>query len=145
MPPRGAYVGALAEGADRRRADPVQAALVPAVLAQHAADLADVAAPALGHEDLNPVNVPPRRSRGRWGIAAVVDFDGAWAGCPDPDFARPEPWRGMTDPAFWAGYAAGVAGRRRPAARCSGCSGARRTADTARVVAALGVPPTAFG
>ncbi|MGI8826291.1 MAG: fructosamine kinase family protein [Chloroflexota bacterium] len=108
----------------------------------------------LTHEDLNPNNVLLTRDRSGWCLGGILDFDSAWAGCPESDLARLELWRGMTHPAFWDGYTTVVSiddgyPARRPIFQLLWClEYARPTrihvADTARVCRALGVEAPAF-
>jgi fructosamine-3-kinase len=128
------------------------------VLVAHASDFANITEPRLTHEDLNPSNllvVPGENESDDWRISAVLDFESAWAGCPESDIARLELWRDMMGDGFYEGYTATqpIADdypTRRPIYQLLWClEYARPTpthhADTARVCAALDIPPVMFG
>ena len=66
----------------------------------------DVGEASLCHEDLHKHNILFRYRQGRWHLAAILDFDKAWAGHHETDLARLEFWRGMTSPEFWEAYEA---------------------------------------
>ncbi len=76
------------------------------ILADRADLLADVAGPALTHDDLHQRNILLRPTHDGWRLAAILDFDKAWAADPSSDLARLELWRGMTGPEFWSAYRA---------------------------------------
>jgi aminoglycoside phosphotransferase (APT) family kinase protein len=157
--PRGeGCIEALISRARRRIANPAHANLFATLLQAHASDFADITEPRLTHEDLNPNNlllVPGDDEADDWRIAAVLDFGSAWAGCPESDIARLELWRDMMDNGFSEGYTATqpIAAdypKRRPIYQLLWClEYARPTAahhaDTARVCAALDIPPVTFG
>lgn len=100
------YLDALKERAKDRIADPSQAARFVALLEERAMLFTTVAQAGLTHEDLNPNNILVRREHGRWSLAAILDFDCAWAGNPESDLARLEFWRGMMGSGFWEAYSA---------------------------------------
>jgi fructosamine-3-kinase len=151
------FLEALTARARRRIANPAHADLFANVLQARASDFADISEPRLTHEDLNPSNlllVPGENEGGDWRMAALLDFESAWAGCPESDIARLELWRDMMGDGFYAGYttirpiAEGYPARR-PVYQLLWClEYARATpahhADTARVCAALGVPAVTF-
>ena len=131
--------------------------LFAAVLEAHASDFASITEPRLTHEDLNPSNlllVPGEDGNDDWRIAAILDFESAWAGCPESDIARLELWRDMMGEGFYEGYTAqqpisdGYQARRAVYQLLWCLEYARPTpehhADTARVCAALGIPPVIF-
>jgi aminoglycoside phosphotransferase (APT) family kinase protein len=150
-------IEALTARARRRIANLVHADLFAAVLQAHASDFADLAEPRLTHEDLNPYNlllVPGDEPDDDWRLAAVLDFGSAWAGCHESDIARLELWRDMLGDGFTEGYTASLPiaadyPKRRPIYQLLWClEYARPTtqhhADTARVCAALDIPPITF-
>lgn len=75
-----------------------------AVLDERPEQFSAVPGAGLCHEDLHGANLLFQQSAGQWRLSAVLDFDKAWAGPGESDLARLELWRGMTSPAFWAGY-----------------------------------------
>lgn len=62
----------------------------------------------LSHDDLHPGNLVWRRDPAGWRLAAVIDWDKAWAGPTESDVARLSFWDGMTGPGFWEAYRAAV-------------------------------------
>lgn len=151
-------IEALTARARRRIANPAHADLFATVLQGHTSDFADLAEPRLTHEDLNPYNlllVPGDEPDDDWRIAAVLDFGSAWAGCSESDIARLELWRDMMGDGFTESYTASQSiaddyPKRRPIYQLLWClEYARPTAphhaDTARVCAALDIPPITFG
>jgi aminoglycoside phosphotransferase (APT) family kinase protein len=76
------------------------------VLEQHAALFAQTREASLCHEDLHGHNLLFDRCAGTWQLAAILDFEKAWAGPAEADLARLELWQGMTSPAFWQAYQA---------------------------------------
>lgn len=85
-----------------RRGD--RLALAHGVLDRHADLFAGPAAPTLTHDDLHHANLLFRRRATGWRLAAVLDWDKAWAGAPESDVARMAFWDDMTDPVFWSVY-----------------------------------------
>ncbi len=91
----------------------------------------------------------------RWHLTGLLDFDSAWAGSAESDLARLALWDGMSGEAFWSGY--GLTrpltpheAERRLILQLLWCleyaqPTPRHHADTARLCAALGVPPFTFG
>lgn len=104
--------------------------------------------PVLTHDDLHSANVLVRRTATGWRLAALLDWENAWAGPADADVARLALWDGMTGPGFWSAYRAAVparldGGRRTLVLQLLWClehdwSTARHRADTARLRAQLG-------
>ena len=153
----GDFFAALTARARRRIANPAHADLFAAMLQARASDFATITEPRLTHEDLNPGNlllVPGEDEGDDWRIAAVLDFESTWAGCPESDIARLELWRNMMGSGFYEGYTAirpisdGYPARR-PVYQLLWClEYARPTpahdADTARVCAALHIPAVTF-
>jgi aminoglycoside phosphotransferase (APT) family kinase protein len=151
-------IEALEARARRRIANPTHADLFATVLQAHASDFADLTEPRLTHEDLNPYNlllVPGDEPDDDWRLAAVLDFGSAWAGGRESDIARLELWRDMMGDGFTEGYTASLPiaddyPKRRPIYQLLWCleyarPTARHHADTARVCAALDIPPVTFG
>jgi aminoglycoside phosphotransferase (APT) family kinase protein len=151
-------IEALEARARRRIANPTHADLFATVLQAHASDFADLTEPRLTHEDLNPYNlllVPGDEPDDDWRLAAVLDFGSAWAGGRESDIARLELWRDMMSDGFTEGYTASLPiaddyPKRRPIYQLLWCleyarPTARHHADTARVCAALDIPPVTFG
>ena len=152
------YLSALMARARRRIANPAYAELFSTVLQAHASDFAGITEPRLTHEDLNPSNllvVPGENEGDDWRISAILDFESAWAGCPESDIARLELWRDMMGDGFTEGYTATqpIAAdypTRRPIYQLLWCleyarPTAQHHADTARVCAALDIPLVTFG
>ena len=152
-------VAALEERARRRIANPRHADAFISVLRERAGRFDSAPGPALCHEDLNPTNILLRRDEGGWRLAAILDFDSAWAGDPESDLARLELWQGVAYPGlmdggFRAAYEAihpiarGYE-ERRPIYQLLWCleyarASPQHTSDTARVCALLGLPPLSF-
>jgi aminoglycoside phosphotransferase (APT) family kinase protein len=76
------------------------------VLEKQRALFCDVRDASLCHEDLHKHNILFQYRQGRWHLAAILDFDKAWAGHHETDLARLEFWRGMTSNQFWGAYQA---------------------------------------
>ncbi len=102
--PGASYLPALVARSTHRIANPHHVERFVALLDERAADFGDVRQATLCHEDLHPGNILLRRTHGRWGLSAIIDFDSAWAGNPESDLARLELWRGMAGEGFWDGY-----------------------------------------
>ncbi len=102
----------------------------------------------LTHDDLHGGNVLVRRTPSGWRLAALLDWEKAWAGPADADVARMAFWDGMTGPGFWSAYRAGVPERDGDARRAlvlqllwcleHDWPTPRHRADTARLLAQLG-------
>ena len=60
--------------------------------------------PALCHDDLHHDNVVFRPGPAGWQLAAILDWDKAWAGPAESDCARVAFWDDMTGPGFWEAY-----------------------------------------
>lgn len=121
-----------------------------ASLEQRSACFETVRNAGLCHEDLHHGNILFIQQAGEWRLAAILDFDKAWAGPPESDLARLEIWRGMTSPDFWAAYLnfrkldAGYP-QRRPVYQLLWCleyanPTPEHLADTRRVCQELGCP-----
>jgi fructosamine-3-kinase len=104
--------------------------------------------PVLVHDDLHPGNLLLRRTPAGWRLAAVLDWDKAWAGPAESDLARLAFWDGMTGPAFWSAVAAPppdpAADRRRLVHQLlwaleHDAPTARHRADTAALLTRLGI------
>jgi len=92
----------------------------------------------LVHGDLHHANVLVRPAGPGWRLAAVLDWDSAWAGPADADAARAAFWDGMPG-------SPGDADERAAVQQLLWCleyrdAGGRHRADTARLAARLGVP-----
>jgi fructosamine-3-kinase len=146
---------ALVQRAARRVADSRHNAIFSTVVHERAALFDGVGEATLCHEDLNPSNILLRPDEeGAWRLAAILDFDSAWAGSPESDIARLELWRGMAGEGFRAAYEevrpiAGGYEARRPIYQLLWCleyasRSPLHAADTVRVCAELDIPPIAF-
>jgi Phosphotransferase enzyme family len=103
----------------------------------------------LTHDDLHGANVLVRRTPSGWRLAALLDWEKAWAGPADADVARMAFWDGMTGPGFWSTYRALVPERDGDARRAlvlqllwcleHDWPTPRHRTDTARLLAQLGV------
>ncbi|GIG35259.1 phosphotransferase [Cellulomonas pakistanensis] len=94
----------------------------------------------LVHGDLHHANVLVRPGSAGWRLAAVLDWDSAWAGPADADAARAALWDGMP-----GSPADADADDRAALQQLLWCleyadDGPRHRADTARLAARLGVP-----
>jgi aminoglycoside phosphotransferase (APT) family kinase protein len=98
------WYDALAARARQTIGDPTLRDLFLSILAERAGLLADVDGPALTHDDLHHHNILFRHDGERWRLAALLDFDKAWAADPESDLARLDLWRGMTGPDFCSAY-----------------------------------------
>jgi hypothetical protein len=78
--------------------------LFQSVVNENADIFADVGKPALCHEDLHGHNLLFRKVQQGWQLATILDFDKAWAGCPETDLARMDLWARMTSAHFWQAY-----------------------------------------
>jgi len=151
---------ALIARARRRIADRHHADLFASLLRERVYLFNDAPKPALCHEDLNPSNILVRHDEGRPRLAAILDFDSAWAGNPESDLARLDLWQGEAYPGlmeegFRAAYEAAHAvargyEERRPLYQLLWCleyadASAQHAADTARVCVELGIAPVTFG
>ena len=103
----------------------------------------------LTHDDLHGANVLVRQTPAGWRLAALLDWEKAWAGPADADVARLAFWDGMTGPGFWSSYRSAVPERDGDARRAlvlqllwcleHDWPTARHRADTAWLLAQLGV------
>lgn len=112
----GLLMGALRERARARiTAEPLRELFFAAL--EQRAGLFDPSAPVLDHEDLHQHNILFRQTGSSWSLAAILDFDKAWAGSAESDLARMDLWN-MTGDFFYDGYTSilpvpsGYAGRR---------------------------------
>jgi aminoglycoside phosphotransferase (APT) family kinase protein len=128
--------------------------LFESVIEANADAFADPPTACLTHDDLNHTNIVLVQDRRGWGISGILDFEAAWSGSAEPDLARLDFWRGMTDEGFWQAYrdvrpVPKGFDRRRHLLRFLWClEFARATPDhlrdTAAVCAALGIEPVVF-
>jgi aminoglycoside phosphotransferase (APT) family kinase protein len=98
------YTSALAARAKRRIKNAHHAQRFVSLLQDKAHLFEDLSEASLCHEDLHGHNILFHREQGRWTLAAILDFDSAWAGHHESDLARLEFWRGMTGEGFWEAY-----------------------------------------
>jgi aminoglycoside phosphotransferase (APT) family kinase protein len=149
-----AYTPALTERARRRIPEPRRAELFIAMLRDRAHLFGDVSQASLCHEDLHGHNIIFATDQGRPRLAAILDFDSAWAGHHESDLARLELWHGMTGEGFWEAYkeirqVAETYPHRRLIHQLMWCLEYNSTtpehiADTRRVCEALGLSPGDF-
>jgi hypothetical protein len=139
---------ALRRRADRLIADEAQRARFVALLDREA-DRLGGDGPTISHDDLHSGNVVlSTAADGRWRLAALLDWDKAWAGPAESDVARMALWDDMTGPGFWEVYRAAVPEREGWPRRAAlhqllwcleyAAPTARHRADTAALWAALG-------
>jgi len=156
----GASVGdALIARARRRIANRRHADLFASLSRERARLFDDAPGPTLCHEDLNPSNILVRHDDGRRRLAAVLDFDSAWAGNPESDLARLDLWQsgaypGLMKEGFRAAYEATHTmapgyRQRRPFYQLLWCleyadASPQHAADTARVCAEVDIAPITF-
>jgi Ser/Thr protein kinase RdoA (MazF antagonist) len=154
LPPTGTpipYIDALLARARIRIKSEANAHLFAGVLNDRRGLFSGVTEACLCHDDLHQHNILLTPVGTGWRLAAVLDFDSAWAGHHESDLARLDLWRGMTSPRFWAAYRAahavdpGYPGRR-PIHQLLWCleyaePTPEHLADTARVCRELGIPP----
>jgi aminoglycoside phosphotransferase (APT) family kinase protein len=76
-----------------------------AYLEQRSALFTGEAHAGLCHEDLHKHNILFRRDLVGWRLAAILDFEKAWAGPRESDLARMDLWK-MTSETFWMAYQA---------------------------------------
>jgi aminoglycoside phosphotransferase (APT) family kinase protein len=147
------YIDALQARARTRIKGKANAQLFADVLAERQSLFSGVTIPCLCHDDLHQHNILFTPEGNGWRLAAILDFDSAWAGHHESDLARLDLWRGMTSSQFWAMYGAahtldaGYA-ERRPIHQLLWCLEyaeltPEHLADTARVCSELGIPPVA--
>ena len=103
--------------------------------------------------------IAAKRDDGRPRLAAILDFDSAWAGAPESDLARLDLWQssaypGLIDEGFRTAYEAAHTmapgyRQRRPIYQLLWCleyadASPQHAADTARVCMELGIAPITF-
>jgi aminoglycoside phosphotransferase (APT) family kinase protein len=99
---------ALRRRADRLIADEALRVRFVALLDREADRLRDDS-PTISHDDLHSGNVVlSPAADGRWRLAALLDWDKAWAGPAESDVARMALWDDMTGPGFWEVYRSAV-------------------------------------
>lgn len=145
---------ALRERAALRVGPAAARALAEELLGRYGDRLA-AAPPTLCHDDLHHDNLLVRRARGRWRLAAVLDWDHAWAGPAESDLARVALWDDMTGPGFWSVYRAAVPETDDERERLAvhqllwcleyDASTPRHRADTAALARRLGLTPPVAG
>ena len=99
-------VTALHQRVDLRVHDPRARAAIHEVLTRDGALFSSQDAATLCHDDLHHDNVLFRKSSNGWRLAALLDWDKAWAGPAESDVARMAFWDDMTGPGFWEAYPA---------------------------------------
>ena len=154
IPPSGtptSYVDALLARSRARIKGEANARLFADVLNDRRDLFTGVTQPCLCHDDLHQHNILFAPDGAGWRLAAILDFDSAWAGHHESDLARLDLWRGMTSARFWSAYRAahpldgGYPGRR-PIHQLLWCleyaePTPEHLADTANVCRELGIPP----
>jgi len=101
-------VPALRRRAELRIADPRRRTTFLDLLDRRSSLFTDQMRATLCHDDLQHTNLIFRAGRGSWKLAAVLDWDKAWAGPPESDVARMAFWDDMTGDGFWEVYQAEV-------------------------------------
>lgn len=120
------------------------------LLESHRDLFVSVTQPSLCHEDLHHHNLLFHRSEHGWQLAALLDFDKAWAGHNEIDLAKMDLWDNMIGEGFWEAYQAikpideGYY-RRRPFYQLMWCfeyavNTPRHIADTQRLCKMLNLP-----
>lgn len=99
---------ALHERVRLRVQRPAARAVAEQLVERSASLLTAATAPALCHDDLHHQNLVLHHGPDGWRLAAVLDWDKAWAGPEDSDLARLAFWDDMTGPGFWSAYRAAV-------------------------------------
>jgi aminoglycoside phosphotransferase (APT) family kinase protein len=97
-------VPALRRRAELRIANPRWRTAFLDLLDRMSSLFADQMRSTLCHDDLQHTNLIFRAERGSWKLAAVLDWDKAWAGPPESDVARMAFWDDMTGDGFWEVY-----------------------------------------
>jgi aminoglycoside phosphotransferase (APT) family kinase protein len=98
------YLTALIERAQSAIKPPRWRDLFLSLLQANAPLFSQVEQANLCHDDLHKHNLLFQHRSGRWQLAAILDFDKAWAGHAETDLARLEFWRGLIGPTFWSAY-----------------------------------------
>jgi aminoglycoside phosphotransferase (APT) family kinase protein len=99
-------LSALHRRAQLRVADPGRRATFMDLLDRKSSLFANQMRSTLCHDDLQHTNLIFRAGRAGWQLAAVLDWDKAWAGPPESDIARMSFWDDMTGAGFWEVYEA---------------------------------------
>jgi aminoglycoside phosphotransferase (APT) family kinase protein len=97
-------LSALCRRAELLVADPRRRRTFLDVLDRKASLFADQMRSTLCHDDLQHTNLIFREASGEWQLAAVLDWDKAWAGPSESDIARMSFWDDMTGAGFWEVY-----------------------------------------
>jgi aminoglycoside phosphotransferase (APT) family kinase protein len=116
MPPWSKQLGEMAEGCmesvPEERMDPGTRRAWAALCAVHAPALDAIDTQAsLVHADANPKNILVAREGGGWRVAAVLDWEFSFSGCPYGDAANMTRFSGDYPADFADGFRAGFAGR----------------------------------
>lgn len=101
-------LAALHRRADLLVVEPGPRAELHELLEREAALFTAAQRPTLTHDDLHHGNVVLREDHDGWHLAALLDWDEAWAGPAESDVARMAFWDDMTGPGFWEVYRAAV-------------------------------------
>lgn len=115
MPPWSAQLAEMAancmDAVPGERLDPAQRRAWARLCAAHAPALAAVDDQArLVHADVNPKNILVTRAGGGWRVAAVLDWEFSFSGCPYGDAANMTRFGDDYPDGFTAGFRAGFAG-----------------------------------
>ena len=148
-------IAALRRRAELRVVDEPRRAVFLALLNRESGLFTGAAFPTLCHDDLHHGNVLLRPVDSGWRLAALLDWDKAWAGPAESDIARMALWDDMTGPGFWQTYPntspdADGADRRALIYQLLWCleydeDSPRHRADTAALCARLEVDPLPEG
>lgn len=98
------YIEALAERAEARIKNVPHRAIFLRLVNDNSALFSNLQPPSLCHEDLHKHNILFTWNDGHWRLAAILDFDSAWAGYHESDLARLELWDTMVGDSFWKSY-----------------------------------------
>lgn len=142
------FPASLQERARQSIRNPRLQGMMLSVIDQHTDLFGGVHEACLCHEDLHHQNVLFRNEGRQWKLAAILDFEKAWAGHAEIDLARLEFWDGMVGEGFWEGYGNGrdpLYEQRRLIYQLFWCleyaaPTERHLRDTQRLCAALGIP-----
>jgi len=104
QPTGGDLLSCLRRRAELRVADPRRRTTFLDVLDRKSSLFANQTRSTLCHDDLQHTNLLFRSGRAGWQLAAVLDWDKAWAGPGESDIARMSFWDDMTGAGFWKLY-----------------------------------------
>jgi aminoglycoside phosphotransferase (APT) family kinase protein len=137
--PASTVIDALRDRTRARIVDPARRAVAERVLDRHGGLFRADEPVVLVHGDLHHANVLVRPAEDGWAVAAVLDWDSAWAGPADADAARAALWDDMPG-------RPGTVDARTAVHQLLWCleypvASPRHRADTDRLAAVLGVSP----